>query len=66
MHAVRKEEQTFIQQVTVTFQYYASAVNPTMLVAVSAISAEQSSPTELALEKSLYFLDYVTSKPDAI
>ena len=37
-----------------------------MLVALSAIAADQAAPTELTLEKTLYFLDYVVSHPDAI
>ena len=64
--AVGKKEQTFIQQVTGTFQYYVRAVDPTMSVAMSSIAAEQSKPTERTLEKTLYFLDYVASHPDAI
>ena len=56
----------FIQQVTGTFLYYARAVDPTMLVTLSAIAADQASPTQQTLEKTLYFLDYVASHPDAI
>ena len=63
---VGDEEKTFIQQVTGTFLYYARAVDPTMLVALSAIAAEQSAPTEATLEKVKYFLDYVATHPDAI
>ena len=36
----------FVQQVTGTFLYYARSVDSTMLVALSAISSEQASPTE--------------------
>lgn len=64
--AVGKEEQTFIQHVTGTFQYYTRPVDPPMVVALSAIAAEQSKPTERTLEKTLYFLDYVASHPNAI
>ena len=46
-----KEKTKFIQQVTGTFQYYAHVVNPTMLVALSAIAADQSAPTERTYEK---------------
>ena len=64
--AVGEKVKTFIQQVTGTFQYYARAVDPTMLVALSALAAEQANPTERTLEKTLYFLDYVATHPDAI
>ena len=37
-----------------------------MLVALSASAADQASPTKQTLEKTLYFLDYVASHPDAI
>ena len=61
-----KEKTKFIQQVTGTFLYYARAVDHTMLVALSAIAADQASPTENTLEKTLYFLDYAATHPDAI
>ena len=48
------------------FLYYARAVDPTMLVALSAIAADQADPTERTLEKTLYLLDYVATHPDAI
>jgi len=41
-------------------------VDPTMLVALSAIATSQSAPTEETLAKTLYFLDYAASHPDAI
>ena len=56
----------FVQQVTGTFLYYARAVDPTMLVALSAIAASQAAPTKNTLEKTMFFLDYVASHPDAI
>ena len=37
-----------------------------MLVALRAIAMSQSAPTEETLEKTLYFLDYAASHPDAI
>ena len=61
-----KEGKEFVQQVTGTFLYYARAVDPTMSVALSAISACQSAPTEHTMEKTLFFLDYAASHPDAI
>ena len=61
-----KEDTKFIQQVTGTFLYYARAVDPTMLVALSAIAAGQAAPTARTMEKCLYFLDYAATHPDAI
>ena len=51
---------------TGTFLYYARAVDPTMLVALNAIAANQSAPTEDTLQRTLFFLDYAASHPDAI
>ena len=63
---VDEESKKFIQQVTGTFLFYARSVDPTMLVALSAIASDQAAPTERTLEKTLYFLDYVATHPDAI
>ena len=43
---IDKEKTKFIQQVTGTFLYYGRCVDPTMLVALSAIAADQAAPTE--------------------
>ena len=64
--ALGKEDKTFIQQVTGTFLFYARAVDPTMLVALSSIASEQSAPTTETMEKAHYFLDYAASHPDAV
>ena len=40
------EGKKYIQAVTGTFLYYAWAVGPTILVAVSAITTQQSAPTQ--------------------
>ena len=37
-----------------------------MLVALSAIAAQQADPTQETMRKKLKFLDYVASYPDAI
>ena len=60
------EDKLFIQQVTGTFLYYARAVDSTMLMACSAIASQQAAPTEETMKKTLQFLDYVASHPDAI
>ena len=58
--------ENFIQQVTGTFLYYYRAVDPTILVALNAISSSQAAPTEATMDKSKYFLDYALSHPDVI
>ena len=60
------EEKTYIQQVVGTFLYYARAVDPTMLVALSAIAADQAAPTKTTLEKVEQLLDYAASQEDAV
>ena len=63
---LNKEDKQFIQQVTGTFLYYARAVDSTMLVALSATASQQSDPTVEIMRKTLKFLDYVATHPDAI
>ena len=61
-----KEGKIFLQQATETFLYCERSVDPTMLVALSVIASCQSAPTEDTMEKTLFFLDYAASHPDAI
>ena len=56
----------YVQQVTETFLYYARAVDPTMLVTLSAIASSQAAPTTATMDKVKYFLDYSATHPDAI
>ena len=42
--------------------YYARAVDPTMLVALSTIASEQASPTRETVKKVDQFLDYAASQ----
>ena len=55
-----------MQQVTGNFLYYAQAVEPTTMAALSAIASRQVAPTEETMDKEKYFLDYAASHPDAI
>ena len=50
------------QQVLGTFLYYARAVDTTMIVALSAISSEQASPTQSTMTKVDQFFDYAASQ----
>jgi len=54
-----------IQQIVGSFLYYARAVDPTILIALSAIAAQQSAPTEEKLARVNQFLDYMWTHPDA-
>ena len=63
---VSDDEKKYIQQVVGSFLYYARAVDMTILHALSAIAAEQSSPTERTLERVCHFLDYMHTHPNAI
>lgn len=60
------EEKTYIQQVVGTFLYYARAVDPTMLVALNAIAADQAVFTKNTLEKVDPLLDYAALQEDAV
>jgi hypothetical protein len=54
-----------IQQIVGSLLYYARAVDPTILMALSAIAAQQSAPTEEILARVNQFLDYIWTHPDA-
>ena len=63
---VSPNDKKFIQQVTGTLLYYARAVDPTILVALSAIAAQQSKPTETTMAKVKQLLQYCASQEEAI
>jgi hypothetical protein len=46
-----KVGQKFIQAVTGTLLYYARAVDPTILVALSAIASQQAKPMQITMER---------------
>jgi hypothetical protein len=54
-----------IQQIVGSFLYYARAVDPTILMALSAIASQQSAPTEQMRDRVHQFLDYMATHPDA-
>lgn len=61
-----KPGQKFIQAVTGTLLYYARAVDPTILVALSAIASNQAKPTQLTMERARQLLDYCATQEDAV
>jgi hypothetical protein len=54
-----------IQQIVSSFLYYVDAVNPTILMGISAIATQQSAPTEETLAHVNRFLDYMWTHPNA-
>ena len=61
-----KAGQKFIQAVTGTLLYYARAVVPTILVALSAIASQQANPTLITMERAKQLLDYCASQEEAV
>jgi hypothetical protein len=59
-------KQQFIQQVTGKFNWYARAVDPTMLTPLSAIAAQQSKPTQATMKCVQHFLDYTATQEPAV
>ena len=61
-----KDGKRFIQQVCRKFLYYGRAVDNTILVAISAIAAQQANPTTDTLAKAKHLLDYLASQEEVI
>ncbi len=55
-----------IQQIIGSFLYYARAVDPTIVMALSDLSSQQSAPTKNTMKQLNQFLDYMWTHPDAI
>ncbi len=55
-----------VQQIVGSFLYYAQAVDPTILMALSEISSQQVAPTENTMKRVNQFLDYMWTHPDAV
>ncbi len=60
-----KEGQKFVQALTGTLLYYSQAVDPTMLVALSAIATQQASPMQKTMNRVKQLLDYCASQEEA-
>jgi len=61
-----KEGQKYVQSVTPTLLYYARAVDPTLLVPLSAVAAHQSVPTEETKELIHQLLDFCATQEEAV
>jgi hypothetical protein len=55
-----------IQKATGALLFYARAVNPTMLMTISTITAQQSKATQQAIKATNQLLDYCHTHPNAI
>jgi hypothetical protein len=55
-----------IQQIVGSFLYYAQAIDPTIVMALSDLSSQQSAPTKNTMKQVNQFLDYMWTHPDAI
>ena len=60
------EDTKYIQAVTGTLLYYARAIDPTILTALSSIATEQAKSTANTLKKVKQLLDYCASQDNAI
>ncbi len=63
---LNKAQKKCIQQIVGSFLYYARAVDPTILMALSKIALQQAAPTENTMKCVNQFLDYMWTHPDAI
>ncbi len=63
---LNKAQKKCIQQIVGSFLYYARAVDPTILMALSEIALQQAAPTENTMERVNQFLDYMWTHPDVI
>ena len=59
-------DKKYIQKVVSSFLYYARAVYLTILLFLSAISAEQANPTERTMQRVQHILKYMHTNPNAI
>ena len=59
-------DKRFIQRVCGKFLYYGRAVDNTILVAISAIAAQQAKPTMDTMAKTKHLLDYLASQEEAV
>ncbi len=63
---LHKDKTKYIQAVTGTLLYYAQAVEPTILTALSSLATEQAKPMQQTKQKVKQLLDYCATQEDAI
>eukprot|EP00957_Ditylum_brightwellii_P016474 1238287-Ditylum_brightwellii.AAC.1 len=62
---LNKQGKTRIQQFLSTLLFYARAVDPTMLMAINTIAAEQEHPTQKMAAAIVKLLNYCATHPEA-
>jgi hypothetical protein len=62
---VAPEAKTRIQEIVGVFLFYARAVDPTMLTAVTKLAIKQANPTKAVVEASVRLMQYAARFPDA-
>jgi hypothetical protein len=58
-------QNTLLQKITGKFLYYARAVDPTMMVTLSALASQQTKGTERTMDDTIKFLNYCATHPNA-
>jgi hypothetical protein len=61
-----KEDKKYVQEVVGTFLYYARCLDSTNLTALGSIATQQANPTKNTMIKVKQFLDYASTRPNAI
>ena len=59
-----KDDITLLQQIIGVYLYYARAIDSTLLVTLSDLSAQQTQATELTMQKANQMLDYLYTNSD--
>jgi len=63
---VGKDEQKHVQQVTSKFNWYARGVDGTLLMPISALSAQQAKPTQSTMKRVKQFLNYAATQEPVV
>ena len=61
-----KRDITRVQSIAVTFLYIVRAVDPTMIIALNKMGAEQASTTTDTVHKTKMLMEYAATQPDAV
>jgi hypothetical protein len=63
---LNEAEKKRIQLIVSSILYYARAVDPTIIMALSETCSQQAAPTENTMKHVNQFLDYIWTHPDAV
>ncbi len=66
LELLSKESKTYIQEVIITFSYYARCVDSSMLPALRTLATQQATPTKNTMKKIKQFLDYALTNPNVV